>query len=149
VSTQDLLSILKDGGCSGVTASRLVSTIGQMSKTGLVLNNRFNNKRYLCFSAAPDFTCPKKEQLKREPRLPQIPKRYFLASGTVTTEDACLTDGSQSQQPDETAVERTVETTVNTTMDETAVEVSEGQPRPRQGFKLVDIDIEESFFELI
>jgi hypothetical protein len=51
----------------------------------------------------------------------------------------------------ESAVESTVESTVDTIADKTTVEttVSEGQPRPRQGLKLVDIDIEESFFVLI
>jgi hypothetical protein len=52
LSTQDLLSILKRGGCIEVTISLLVATIGAMSKTGLPLNNRFNNIRYFSFSVA-------------------------------------------------------------------------------------------------
>jgi hypothetical protein len=107
LSTQDLLSILKRGGCSGVTMSLIAATIGAMSKTGLPLNNRFKVICYFCFSAAPDYTCPK-EQLKCEPTLTQIQESYFLASGRVTTEDARLMDGSQSQKPmtrpDETTV---------------------------------------------
>jgi hypothetical protein len=66
--------------------------------------------------------------------LPQIDHSYFLASGRFTTEDARLIDGSQPQKP-------------KVIPDKTT---ADGQPKAsRQGLKVVDIDIEESFIDLI
>jgi hypothetical protein len=133
LSIQDLLSILKRCGCGGVTMPLVVKTIRKMSKTGLPLTNRFNLIGYVCFSGSPAYTSPQ-EQLKLEPILPRIKHCYFLASGRFTTEDARLIDGSQPQKPKASPNK--------TTADE--------QPKAsRQGLKLVDMDIEESFIDII
>jgi hypothetical protein len=129
LSIQDLLSILERGGCGGVTMSLLVKTIRTMSKTGLPLTNRFNLICYVCFTGSPAYTSPK-EQLKLEPALPRIKHSYFLVTGRFTTEDARLIDSSQSEKP-------------KAIPDQTTADY---QPKAsRQGLKLVDIDIEESF----